>query len=354
MRISVLLFLIFLLVQNDATAQSSWSYGGEYKTGVLAAHRSIIAHVPKEKVHALKFSLSKNIEIPAFAKKGFDGRCGYSAIISTSGNRELVGSFYGLSSFGELPILAGKKWALYNHSSMGIGYVQKVYDEINNPLNNVVSTHFNALIELGLESRFKLKSGDFFLKCDVTHLSNGSLKLPNFGLNYFFVGAGYVHNIAPPAVKIDQVFTSFSNLEIQAIYGAKSTFFSDQKKHGIYALNLAFQKIKNERLGVEFSLDGVYKLPTRFQYPELDINNKELFQLGLFAGHVMSFNRVSTILGMGVYLIDPLQPQDALYHRVGLRYAVTNKLKASLVLKANWGKADYFEWGVFYSLNNSK
>ena len=52
---------------------------------------------------------------------------------------------------------------------------------------------------------------------------------------------------------------------------------------------------------------------------------------------------------MGIYLKDKYQPEDFLYHRVGMRYVFENGININLVLKSHWARADYTEFGIGYS-----
>jgi hypothetical protein len=63
---------------------------------------------------------------------------------------------------------------------------------------------------------------------------------------------------------------------------------------------------------------------------------------------------LTTLVGMGGYLRDKYLPEDRYYHRLGIRYQFKSNLQLGWTLKANWGKADYWEWSIGYVFNRKK
>ena len=57
---------------------------------------------------------------------------------------------------------------------------------------------------------------------------------------------------------------------------------------------------------------------------------------------------------MGAYIRDYYKPEDPVYHRIGMRYQFTNGLVANFTLKTHFGRADYLELGLGYTLNYKK
>ena len=60
------------------------------------------------------------------------------------------------------------------------------------------------------------------------------------------------------------------------------------------------------------------------------------------------------VLGMGVNVIDKFQPEGRFYHRIGMRYYLNNGISLNAVLRSNWAKADFAEWGIGYTFNYKK
>ena len=86
----------------------------------------------------------------------------------------------------------------------GAGYVEKKYHPVNNYKNAAISTHLNAFLFLGIEGRVRL-STSLHLSGGLafTHISNGTLRKPNTGLNNVMASAGasYAFGTEKPLVE---------------------------------------------------------------------------------------------------------------------------------------------------------
>jgi hypothetical protein len=102
------------------------------------------------------------------------------------------------------------------------------------------------------------------------------------------------------------------------------------------------------KAGLEASLDVIYKMSllSHPSYPQAE--GLDPLQIGLFVGFVQPFDRLHFIYGVGTYLRDVLKPDEAIYLRLGSRYALTKKIELSATLKTHYAKADYMEFGLAY------
>ena len=57
---------------------------------------------------------------------------------------------------------------------------------------------------------------------------------------------------------------------------------------------------------------------------------------------------------MGAYFKDKYQPESTFYHRIGMRYYFKGGWHANLVLRSNFAKADFVEYGIGYTFNYKK
>jgi len=101
------------------------------------------------------------------------------------GDHDIFGWTAGLYPFLGKQINLGKRASLSLRMGMGIGYVSKKFDRIDNPTNNMISTHWNnmsgiaANFQFSLSEHWQLSTGVYGI-----HLSNGGTILPNLGINY--------------------------------------------------------------------------------------------------------------------------------------------------------------------------
>jgi len=355
----ILFLLVFTLFTAEALAQNSWGLEGNLRTGFLAAHRSEMAHLPQNNIIGFEGSLFYTLkDTNTWAKNYNSPIIGVTLLASASGNQRVLGKVGGVYAFSKLPFFRIKNNLFYAKVGAGLGYASKKFDRDNNPENNAISTHLNVLINSGLGWQYQFGQNHLGFSAELTHLSNGALQVPNLGLNYCFLSLTYGRTFGESQIKklsIDGFGKRTPFLwGISSVLGFKEMFPTNGKKYPVYGLNLVARKISSAKVGWELSLDGVYKSSIMDYLPQFEKKPQDIFQVGVFAGYILSFDRFSSILGMGVYLRDIYLPEDYLYHRVGVRYHVTKNIQTGLVLKASWGRADYLEWSLTYLLNTKK
>lgn len=352
--IFVCLVCSFLAEAQNFGREEIW-VDGKFKAGFLAAHRGMIGHLPTE--HAFAGELSYLIQ--GKGQKSWHRpyrfpQYGVTAFFGSVGNRELLGHYFGSYAFMSLPIVQTKPYTLSFKMGAGLGYGTKVYDHEDNVLSAAVSTHINAMIVLGFESRFKFGNNAILLGLDMTHFSNGAAKVPNLGLNLPYLSVGYGRKIQHVKQCDSCVVaglarpTNFS-FGAMAIGSVTSAFPTGGKKYPVFAMSAFARKLIGEKGGMELSFDVMSKQVTKQFHPEVEKTQLDLIQLGVFTGFILPMDRMHFILGMGVYVRDKFLPIDRFYHRVGLRYVFKNGINLGLVLKSHWARADYVEYGIGYS-----
>jgi hypothetical protein len=71
-------------------------------------------------------------------------------------------------------------------------------------------------------------------------------------------------------------------------------------------------------------------------------------QFGVYAGMSFSYFNSQIVFGLGYYLRDKINPLGRIYNRVGYRYYFNEKWFGLFNIRANFGRADFFEFGVGY------
>lgn len=356
MRSFFIIFFLFLsksLLGQSVGSQEIW-LEGKFKAGFLAAHRGMIGHLPTEHAFAGEMSYliqgkgqkewHNHFKQPTYGITGFFG---------SVGNRELLGHYFGAYSFVSFPLIKQKVYTFSFKVGAGLGYGTKVYNHENNVLNGAVSTHVNAMIVAGVESRFVVGNNSAIVGLDMTHFSNGATKVPNLGLNLPYVSLGYGRKIqnsnhcdscAVAGLARQKWF--FGALGIGS---SSMNFPTGGKRYPVFALSVFTRKIIGEKGGVEVSFDVISKQSNKEINPDVPKTQLDLIQMGTFVGFMLPLHRLHFVLGMGAYVRDKFSPVDPFYHRVGVRYVFNNGINMGLTLKSHWARADYIEYGIGYS-----
>lgn len=348
------LLYLFLLLPFLSIGQRELWIEGKAKGGFLIAHRAVMGHLATE--HTAMGELSFMVQTKgqkAYHKAYKYPRFGGSLLFGSTGNREILGYQTALVGDIRFPLIQQKWYEFDFRVGAGITYGNKVFDNQDSLLiySIAISSHFNAAVVLGVESRFKFEKSFLSLGMDMTHFSNGATTIPNLGLNLPFVSLGYGRKIQD-AAKVEAEFEPFNKYwEFGAIsYGSvKQVFPTGSKSYPVMGLNFVGRRYFNHATGMEVSFDIISKQAIMQYQKEIPKTQWDIVQMGIFTGYILPLDRLHLLVGMGYYVKDKFQPEDFLYHRVGMRYVFDNGINLNLVLKSHWARADYIEYGIGYT-----
>lgn len=349
-----LLAFIFLSVTVLSKSQeSSFGFDAKFNHGFLLAHRPTMAHLPVEHAQALELAFfwkmngAKNWhQAYHFPEVGF-------AVLSTeSGNTPILGHFFGSFAFLKLRFFENDKSGFYTRIGTGIGYTNKVFDQKSDPKNNVISSHFNALINWSLFYQYSFSKNRIRFGFDMTHFSNGATTLPNLGINLAYLNLSYGRTIRQHEKNIQANFSNKVNSEwktsIIGIFGLEGAIVSGDPRYKLWALSASGQKVYKHGLGWELGTDLIFKKSIDIYKPVISKPLENHFQLGVYSTYFASLNNLQIHVGMGVYVRDIFDQDGPIYHRLGFKYSCKNGLLMNLTLKSHWAKADYVEYGIGY------
>jgi len=286
---------------------------------------------------------------------------GYDVFFSNTGNLPQLGYQVGASYLMNLSLLRLKKHVNsfdgFNNwlgLGIGLGYSTKTWDLEENHQADVIGSKFNACLTLQYSVRF-LTIGKYDLRTGIrmTHFSNGAFQLPNQGTNNlgWFIALSHrqFHNTLLKG-NIEE-FTKTWNTSNSLVIGFKEISPPMGKKYP----SVTFQTLQERHftykssLGVGLDLMYNSSLKTLLErYSEESISSKDVFQIGGVLSYAMHFDRFKLIMQQGFYLKSKWKSDGSLYHRVGLRYAVNDRMGLQLALKTHFAKADHGEIGLIY------
>jgi hypothetical protein len=349
-----------LLPVNLYSQGSNWSLEYRQKIGFLAAHRGSMAHLPERLAYPFEFIWYRK---PTGSQKWHQTyklpEQGISLFHGSVGNNSILGKFTGIYGFIHIPVIRPTTtfridWQL----GSGLGYTPKIYDPIENPKNIAIGSHINGLICLGIYSKYNYGRNKFSFGLDITHFSNGSFGVPNLGINVFYGSMSYARNLGKLNLRknllpLDDKYKTW-NIGATGIFMLKESYNDNPKKYPIYGLNIYARKVFNPKAGMEVSLDFISKQAIKAYFPEIPKSQWEIFQMGIFAAYLLPIDHFHFVFGMGAYIKDKFQPEDPVYHKIGMRYQFNNGINLQWVLKTHFGRADYSEAGIGYCFQIKK
>ena len=282
---------------------------------------------------------------------------GVSYMFMYLGHDDALGYAHIVSPFIAVPVVRQtKRFSSDFYAGTGIGFMPKVYHPIHNSLNTAISTHLNIFIDLGLRISYQLTSN---LRLNggahIAHFSNGSIKKPNYGLNYTLLSVGlqYGSHGTERSSNGQYNFDTETNRLLVLIAGAQkeATGFNGPK-FGVTTSSIEYSHpIGSPLFRIGTSLDFMYDGSNKLILEENNItfgSNWELAKLGVAVNAEIILDRLSLILHFGGYYHNLSRniKDQWVYQRVGLRYQLTPRLWAHLALKTHWNLADYIELGI--------
>lgn len=355
MKRKAFLIFAFLIIYVNSYSQKTYGVDASFKHGFLMVHRSTMSHLPQEHVQACEVSIFKRMQnFKEWHKTFHYPEVGAALLYSESGNTPVLGRFYGAFAFLRLRFFEHKKSGFYVKLGSGLGYSSKVFNQENNPKNNAISSHVNALIQFSFLYQYRFQKNRLGFGLDMTHFSNGATTLPNLGLNYAYFTV-HVGRYLEQEIK-HKDFTHFDsnpnekqwNYSIIAIGSTEDTYPLGNKKKPLLALRASAQKSFKPGVGFESGMDWMYKPSVDSYKPFTTKNPETTIMMGLYASYFAQLNRLQIHLGMGTYLRDEYDWEGMLYHRMGFKYVFPKGLLLNLTLKSHWAKADYVEYGIGY------
>ncbi len=261
--------------------------------------------------------------------------------------------FYGLVYMQFFP----SKWkfgALALRFGTGLTYAPRRYDKESNNLNNMMSSALSYNMQGRIGMRFNLaKSWTIHPHVVMSHSSNGSIKLPNAGINIFSAGIELGYHFGDPEISesgSDMAPDRSAHLNFLISGTLKELYPTGGDKYGFFTLRSYLDKPLNSvsRLlgGVEVFSNRSLKEEIR-RLEEID-NSTDHRRIGVFVGHELVVSRISVVVQAGRYVYRPFkEDSDAdFYQRYGLKYYFLQKYFITTMLKSHGGRADNFDFGL--------
>lgn len=328
------------------------------KTGFLIAHRPFMAHLVRENSYGLEL-------IASHQEKGTDELTkrlnnpirSYSLEFRNFGYNEVLGSAISATAYMVFPLLDTKKNCFVDFTiGSGIGYLTQCYHVVDNPLNNAIGSKINARVNLKLSiiryfSKTHLGAGIEFM-----HFSNGTLKTPNLGLNLpsAYLQFGYNFTNRECGVKRDEKpktnLENPNNLTAELILTGKEigAIPYEPKLYPVIGARLGYTYSKADLWGGEIAVDFIHNESNFHKYPDTTFVRSDILQIGVYGGVFLHFYKSQLAFGLGWYARDNINPEGRMYNRIGYRYYFKKNWFALFNVKANYAKADYFEFGIGY------
>ena len=286
---------------------------------------------------------------------------------SPLGTAEQLGDAHAIYPYINFPLTRNGNTRLYFRGGVGLGYLTKHFDRLENYKNIAIGSSINAAVSMAFQVRTRIMNRLFLSgSISLNHFSNGSMKTPNYGINILAVNAGAIYMISkenpytksklmPELYPYEFDGRKFFQIQIGAGVGYKNMAAELGGKYGVFAMytNILKQVSFKSRLGVGFdvSYDGTdVVLIEQGTGKELESIIPAVKTGGTFAWELM-ISKVSLVFNLGGYFSGKYKREGGIYEKLAIWYYFNSNVYSSLTLKAHYARADYITFGIGYNFN---
>jgi hypothetical protein len=338
----------------DFSQTLSISVRGYY--GFIDPNLPDLAYVLNSRPILTEFSISSQ----TIGKKSWQQSNGYpglgiSLLYGSSGSEQYIGHIAALVPYIQFSFLKTRRFYIGFRVGMGAAWVEKIFNPQTNYKNLIIGSHLNFCANL-MPTVGVLVLPRTYLDFGVslTHISNGSVKLPNYGLNPLSLSAGIRYDLHPPLTMIHSAISPVNKKWEYYIYLSAAVKESPPLESPVYLVNiLSLEVMKN------FSHTGRYGGGLSFTYdPSLttEVDNSPTFKWDgskskLEVGTYLTYEYVAGNLSFPVvvgcylynnYMISPF------YEEAGIKYRISEHWILGGAVKAYLGHGDFIRWGLGY------
>jgi len=336
---------------------------GKFHYGFLYAH-----HLELEQFNAHFPALELSISQHTFGKLRWERAFNYpiiglSLFYCSLGNDPALGQSVALMPFINFPLYRDESFTFGFRFALGVGYLTKRFDRLENYKNLAIGSHLNAAVNLMFEARYRIS---YFLSLtggvSLQHYSNGSLKLPNYGINAPLINIGIAYRpvkenrmigdrFYPPVEPFEVIPRRSIEFNLGAAIGFKdmSAVYGENYMVSHIYENTFVQVSRKSKVGL--GLDLSYD-PSQIKILEINgdsVENKlSILRPGINAAYELMMSRLGIILNLGFYLGGKEKSNGPLYEKIAIQYNFAKNFFAQVFLKVHWGRADYIGWGAGY------
>lgn len=362
LNVKVLTLLILLAPGSIYPQEQTPSFGSTllvegkiHQSMVIAHHPEMWAltdgFFPSGEFSVVKQTIGKNswVYLRDYPRYGLTYR------YSEFGGSPYLGEAHSVMPFISLQLLKTPKTLLDFRISLGAAYITKKFDRLENYKNRAISTNWNASVSFQVQGSWRItEMTDFTAGLSMLHLSNGTIKTPNYGLNTpgAFAGLRLKINKKPVVYQIPEhliLNKGKQNIKISAGLARKELLDHPDEVFLVYTSEIAYTRYYNNTnrfiIGADVTFDQSNEIVLETQ-GDTTSNFTEQSKFGLIAGHEWVFSKLAINFSLGYYLYNLNDSNDLFYNKIGVNYFLHKNIYTGITLKSHYAKADFFSAGI--------
>jgi hypothetical protein len=268
---------------------------------------------------------------------------------------DVLGSAYSLYPFIEPCIRIQKPLFFSIRFGMGPAYMTKVWDEETNPDNLCFSARVSFFLTANFMMNYRFTDHfSLLFAVNYNHISNSGYKLPNLGINFPSISAGFDYSfnkaVFEEREKDPGIVLNPKKNRFDILYGIsiKPTTSNDPKRYPVNVLGVNYSRVLGRLLavtaGAEWVNDKAIEAKIiRYNWVDDSENYLDHNRIAALTGIEWLFGRFIFYQQLGCYVYSPLEPKHWLYQRYGLSFRLTDHIYTGISVKASLANADFMD-----------
>ncbi|MGB3078471.1 MAG: acyloxyacyl hydrolase [Saprospiraceae bacterium] len=328
-----------------------------YRPGFVLPEYTLFNYLVDDYVHSFELSISKQTTGGDWAQVYHYPEYGLAFQYSTLGNEQVFGHEFSLYPYFTIHIIDAGKFSFQNQIGLGLGVVNKKFDQDNNPYNVAVGTNVNLHFNFELNAQYQVQRKLFlYTGLCMDHLSNGNLGEPNLGINFLTFNAGvrYLPGEKSERTRVE-LTKHIPTTQAAIILAAGSKHARSLQSRSYFISSLSFEvKRKLSRIfypgiGADIFYDAATQAEV-FNFGDSEYKSIDAFKTGVHIEEELVFNKFSIALQEGFYLgLTEKAFNNKTYNRFIIRHRVGEKLFVQLAMKSHVAVLDFLEFGIGYT-----
>jgi hypothetical protein len=273
-----------------------------------------------------------------------------------------IGNPLSLFIFYSGPWVRFGRFTLATDISMGLSYMQRIYDPVTNPYNDVIASHINLYFDLNMNLGFSVSNRmDLYAGYGLTHYSNGRIHQPQKGVNNWGWTAGISYLLKEPEedfiYREPPKFEPSENIQFMYAVGVvEEILFETTTKVSYFTSSFSVDYVYqfNPKMAITMGLDVFYDASLGVAIPGVPPDEVSSWQKTFLASHFgwqYIIHRFRFIFNFGTYFRQHSFDRGFVFARAGGRIQITDHLAGHICIKSKQGiRSDWIEWGAAYSL----
>ena len=363
-KIKIRKYLIILLAfgcffRSEIKAQNKLSdnfyVSLKYQHGFVIPEYQNFLYTVNKPVNSFAFSiLKKTIGTDDWEQLYNFPHYGVTFFYSTLGNNDVFGKEFAIYPHFNLDIIRKEKFSLYNQIGVGVGYISKKFDLVDNYKNVVVGSHFNIHFNTCLGIRYNISSRIIFnTGFSFDHFSNGNTHEPNIGINSVTFYSGFNVPIGRNVDIVRHDIQSYSkNNPFKIFYsiGGKHARALDSHFYLTSSLSVEKKWSVSRVFYIGAGSDLFYDSSTKSEWSMMEssaFNNRYNFRSGIHFSQRIVYNRLSLELQEGIYLfLTDKVNHNVMYNRGIIGFQVSKLFSVRVAMKSHLHILDFPELGL--------